>query len=160
MQAWNASPPICYKVGSTVPHESNPTFFSYSISLLSLDVGLGPSKILPLNLAPRNILPWNFTFCLPRVWLYVMIDVLSMPICLRGVHSLTASAGGLKACVIMTLRKCLSLALSVAVFENRFTFQHWMGTLIVFAGSFIFSLLPSPTTDKAPKQKKTLSKID
>jgi len=41
--------------------------------------------------------------------------------------------------LIVTLRKFLSLLLSVIYFDNNFTAFHWLGTFLVFTGTLLFT---------------------
>ena len=40
----------------------------------------------------------------------------------------------------LTLRKFVSLILSIIYFRNPFSLFHWIGTLFVFGGSVVYSL--------------------
>jgi len=59
--------------------------------------------------------------------------------CIASVFTLTAECSALTVNLVVTLRKFLSLLLSVIYFNNSFTFFHWAGTLLVFAGTLLFS---------------------
>jgi len=39
----------------------------------------------------------------------------------------------------VTLRKFLSLLISIAYFNNPFSTVHWIGTALVFAGTMLFA---------------------
>ena len=41
--------------------------------------------------------------------------------------------------LIVTLRKFVSLIVSIFYFRNPFTLQHWMATALVFSGTLLFS---------------------
>lgn len=52
---------------------------------------------------------------------------------------LTAECSSLTVNLVVTLRKFLSLLLSVVYFDNAFTVFHWSGTILVFGGTLLFS---------------------
>jgi len=41
--------------------------------------------------------------------------------------------------LVLTLRKFLSLLISIAYFNNPFNVIHWMGTAVVFIGTMLFA---------------------
>ena len=40
--------------------------------------------------------------------------------------------------LVITLRKFVSLIVSIIYFKNPFTIYHWIGTALVFAGTLLF----------------------
>jgi len=60
-----------------------------------------------------------------------------------SVFSLTANCSSLTVNLVVTLRKFLSLLLSVIYFDNNFTAFHWLGTFLVFTGTLLFTGVPS-----------------
>jgi len=59
--------------------------------------------------------------------------------CIRAVFVLTTECSSLTVTLIVTLRKFLSLLISIAYFNNAFTVTHWLGTALVFAGTLLFA---------------------
>eukprot|EP00731_Ephydatia_muelleri_P002373 Em0001g2373a len=85
-------------------------------------------------------------FAVPSMWVYLLLNAVTQYVCVRAVFTLTASCPSLTVTLVVTLRKFLSLVVSIFYFQNPFTFYHWMGTGAVFLGTFLFSLndlLPS-----------------
>ena len=41
--------------------------------------------------------------------------------------------------LVVTLRKFLSLLISIFFFQNTFTSTHWAGAVLVFGGTILFS---------------------
>jgi len=60
-------------------------------------------------------------------------------VCVSSVFSLTAQCSSLTVNLVVTLRKFLSLLLSVIYFNNDFTAFHWLGTFLVFTGTLLFT---------------------
>jgi UDP-xylose/UDP-N-acetylglucosamine transporter B4 len=83
---------------------------------------------------------------LPVLWLQVAANVATQWVCLMGVYSLIAAADQLTVNVILTLRKFVSLMLSIALFGNTFTTYHWVGSVAVFGGAALFSASGSGST--------------
>lgn len=56
-----------------------------------------------------------------------------------SVFSLAAQCSSLTVNLVVTLRKFISLLLSVIYFDNDFTAFHWLGTMLVFTGTLLFT---------------------
>ncbi|KIH47108.1 UAA transporter family protein [Ancylostoma duodenale] len=59
--------------------------------------------------------------------------------CIRFVYRLNAEVEALTVTLVVTLRKFLSLVVSIWWFQNPFTGQHWIGAFLVFAGTLAFA---------------------
>jgi UDP-xylose/UDP-N-acetylglucosamine transporter B4 len=75
---------------------------------------------------------------LPKHWVYLIANALTQYICARSVFTLTTETSSLVVTFVVTLRKFLSLLISIYYFSNPFTTNHWIGTVLVFLGTFIF----------------------
>ncbi|XP_031573170.1 UDP-xylose and UDP-N-acetylglucosamine transporter-like [Actinia tenebrosa] len=105
----------------------------------------------PLHLFGTSLL-------IPKLWLYTMGNVVTQYICIRSVYNLTSECTSLTVTLVVTLRKFFSLLFSIFYFMNPFTVYHWIGTALVFSGTFIFVELFQKIRDQlAPpkKEKKT-----
>lgn len=58
------------------------------------------------------------------------------------VANLSAMCSSLTVTLVVTLRKFVSLLLSIWYFENHFTPTLWLGTFLVFGGTAFFSGIP------------------
>ncbi|XP_057296832.1 UDP-xylose and UDP-N-acetylglucosamine transporter-like [Hydractinia symbiolongicarpus] len=76
---------------------------------------------------------------IPIVWLYLVLNVLTQFVCIRSVYVLATEVSALALTVILTLRKFMSLMISIYYFNNPFTIYHWCGTALVFGGTLLFS---------------------
>ena len=56
----------------------------------------------------------------------------------RSVLTLMIKTSRLVVTLVITLKKFLSLLISIYYFSNPFTTNHWIGTLFVFVGTFVF----------------------
>lgn len=90
----------------------------------------------------------------PKLILYLIGNVLTQYVCISSVFTLTAECTSLTVTLVITLRKFLSLIFSIIYFKNPFTLYHWIGTILVFLGTVIFTeLLPKITESLRPTEK-------
>ncbi|XP_059090190.1 UDP-xylose and UDP-N-acetylglucosamine transporter-like isoform X2 [Tigriopus californicus] len=78
----------------------------------------------------------------PRMMFYLLCNVLTQYMCISAVFTLTSECASLTVTLVVTLRKFLSLLFSIWYFQNPFTLWHWVGTLMVFSGTLLFSDVP------------------
>jgi UDP-xylose/UDP-N-acetylglucosamine transporter B4 len=76
---------------------------------------------------------------LPLQWVYLLGNVLTQYLCISSVYVLTTECSSLTVTLVVTLRKFVSLLFSIVYFSNPFTIYHWIGTLLVFIGTIIFT---------------------
>uniref|UniRef100_A0A8C6XHY4 Solute carrier family 35 member B4 n=1 Tax=Naja naja TaxID=35670 RepID=A0A8C6XHY4_NAJNA len=76
---------------------------------------------------------------LPIMWFYLMMNVITQYICIRGVFILTTECTSLTVTLVVTLRKFVSLIFSILYFQNSFTAWHWLGTFLVFVGMLLYT---------------------
>jgi solute carrier family 35 (UDP-xylose/UDP-N-acetylglucosamine transporter), member B4 len=76
---------------------------------------------------------------IPIIWFYLIGNVLTQYLCISSVYVLTTECASLTVTLVVTLRKFVSLLFSIVYFRNPFTIHHWIGTLLVFAGTIIFA---------------------
>lgn len=75
----------------------------------------------------------------PRQVLWLILYVLTQGLCISAVYVLTTECASLIVTLTVTLRKFVSLLFSIVYFRNPFTVGHWIGTLLVFIGTLIFT---------------------
>ncbi|KAF4532658.1 hypothetical protein B566_EDAN009841 [Ephemera danica] len=68
-------------------------------------------------------------------------------LCISSVYVLTTECSSLTVTLVVTLRKFVSLLFSIVYFQNPFTLVHWIGTLLVFTGTAIFTELVQKIQD-------------
>jgi UDP-xylose/UDP-N-acetylglucosamine transporter B4 len=92
----------------------------------------------------------------PLLWLLLLGNVATQLLCVSMVYRLTAVTSSLTCTMTLTVRKFMSILVSVVYFGNPFSPQHWFGTLLVFGGVIVYSdLLPKtkPETKSKPKSE-------
>ncbi|KAL8595202.1 hypothetical protein ACOMHN_043355 [Nucella lapillus] len=103
---------------------------------------------------------------IPRAWLVLLGNTITQSsltpthryICLRAVFILTTECSSLTVTLVTTLRKFLSLIISIVYFSNPFTPLHWMGAACVFGGTLIFTDIFSKVWPTSKTQKKAIPK--
>jgi UDP-xylose/UDP-N-acetylglucosamine transporter B4 len=75
------------------------------------------------------------------------------------VFILTTECASLTVTLVVTLRKFVSLIISILYFQNPFTLYHWVGTAFVFGGTLIFTdvmshLMPAETKEEQKREEK------
>ncbi|XP_051978784.1 UDP-xylose and UDP-N-acetylglucosamine transporter [Xyrauchen texanus] len=76
---------------------------------------------------------------MPVMWFYLLMNVITQYVCIRGVFILTTECASLTVTLVVTLRKFLSLIISILYFRNPFTAWHWVGTAVVFLGTLLYT---------------------
>ncbi|KAJ3049076.1 hypothetical protein HK097_009896, partial [Rhizophlyctis rosea] len=83
---------------------------------------------------------------MPKLWMFLLLNTVTQYVCISGVHRLSSIATAVTLNLVLSVRKFVSLLLSVFLFHNDFTKGHWIGTTAVFVGTAIYSgLIPWPT---------------
>nr|KAF6320136.1 solute carrier family 35 member B4 [Myotis myotis] len=75
---------------------------------------------------------------MPIMWFYLLTNVITQYVCIWGVLILTTECTSLAVTLIVTLRKFVSLIISILYFQNPFTVCHWLDTLFVFIGTLMY----------------------
>jgi len=81
----------------------------------------------------------------------VPVSVVAQYMCIRGLFMLSDCTSHLTATLITTVRKSISLLLSVYYFGNPFTMAHTIGTLLVFTGACLYAR--AQTTSNNPNKR-------
>lgn len=112
--------------------------------------------------------PYEITalgIALPIMVLYLIGNVVSQYLCISSVYRLTTECSSLTVTLVLTLRKFGSLVFSLVYFKNPFTVAHWVGTILVFVGTLIFTEVPQkalgaflPAAEKKGKEIKDKAK--
>jgi len=99
-----------------------------------------------LNTEPVNVTngvypDWN----LPIGIVYLIINCLTSYACIRSVFILTTECTSLTVTLVITVRKFMTLLVSIFYFKNSFSYLHWVGTGMVFLGTAVYAdLVPLP----------------
>ncbi|GIX77681.1 UDP-xylose and UDP-N-acetylglucosamine transporter [Caerostris darwini] len=120
-------------------HPLEMLFYSHALSLpgfiiLANDI----SSFIPL-FSKSDLVQLLPMVSLPKMWLYLLGNVLTQYICARSVFTIASNYSSLTVTMIITCRKFISLIFSILYFNNSFTFAHWVGTFLVFTGTLLFT---------------------
>lgn len=135
-------------------HPAEALFYNHALPL--------PAFLLMYRDIYRHILLFNesetmlmpvLMIPIPRLWLYLIGNVVTQYVCIRSVFILTSECPSLIVTLVVTLRKFVSLLFSIIYFKNPFTLYHWIGTLLVFGGTLIFTEV-FPMLGKALSSRK------
>ncbi|KAJ8983321.1 hypothetical protein NQ317_010860 [Molorchus minor] len=107
-----------------------PGFLIYSSSLLEHAGIATKSDLFTIPLV--NV-------AMPILWGFLLLNVITQFMCISNVYILTTECQSLTVTLVITLRKFFSLLFSIIYFQNPFTLAHWIGTVMVFAGTLMFS---------------------
>ena len=77
---------------------------------------------------------------IPICWVYVLGNNLCQVLCIRNVFQLIHETSSLTCTFTLTVRKFLSVVISVVYFSNPFTIFHWIGAILVSIGSIFYSI--------------------
>lgn len=136
---------VLYKTHGKYPYEA--LYYTHLLPLpafMFLYSNLHEHWLIALNSKPL-LLPSYLNFIsIPCVLFYLIGNVLTQYLCISSVYYLTTECNSLTVTLVITLRKFASLLFSIVYFQNEFTLYHWLGTLLVFIGTIIFTqVLPS-----------------
>ena len=92
------------------------------------------------NMAVVVVPFFNFNFS--TMYFVLLLNTLTQYACIVGVFKMTGAAGSLAMTLTISLRKFVSLLLSIFFFRNPFTLRHWIATVLVFGGTLVYSLGP------------------
>jgi hypothetical protein len=73
-------------------------------------------------------------------WFAVFVNASTQYFCVQGVYLTLSASSSLTLNVALTIRKVLSVLLSIWLFQHPFSLMQWMGSLIVILGSFWYSV--------------------
>ncbi|CAD5226320.1 unnamed protein product [Bursaphelenchus xylophilus] len=90
------------------------------------------------NQEPPLVL-FGVNLLLSQAWWTLFATSIFQYFCIKFVYMANAHMDSLSVTLLVTLRKFLSLLVSIIYFNNVFTATHWAGALLVFGGTLVFS---------------------
>ena len=76
----------------------------------------------------------------PSQWVYLLMNVVTQSFCISGVHQLSAFSTSVTLNMVLTVRKFVSVLISVVVFRNPFSISNAMGAVLVVGGTLWYSM--------------------
>lgn len=141
-----ASPPLLDQVSATT------TEYSYLYASHSTLLGAGGStglraaltapllKTLTSALFTIQKNPWTSSLLanIPVKAGYLLMNILTQYVCIRGVHLLSARSSSLTVTIVLNIRKLVSLLLSIYLFGNALAPGVLAGAVFVFVGGGLY----------------------
>ncbi|GFZ49994.1 hypothetical protein JCM24511_07747 [Saitozyma sp. JCM 24511] len=90
----------------------------------------------------------------------LLVNVVTQGICVRGVNRLTSRVNSTSVNLVLTLRKAVSLAISVWYYGSGVSTGLAIGGLMVLAGTVVYSLAPGPKVVHEEKVKELEDIVD
>lgn len=75
-------------------------------------------------------------------WIFLALNAASQVVCIFGVYRLQALTSAVTTILVTTLRKFLSIVVSVMFFGSAFSLMHGIGSALVISGSLFYSISP------------------
>ncbi|KAH7924821.1 UAA transporter [Leucogyrophana mollusca] len=100
---------------------------------------------------PLALSPFAPTIALPDACVHLFVNTCTQLLCVIGVNRLTGRVSSLTVTLILTVRKAVSLLLSVAVYGGQGNTMLWTGAALVFLGTIGYST----SKPVQPPKKKT-----
>ncbi|KAL7785143.1 UAA transporter [Trichoderma ceciliae] len=88
----------------------------------------------------------------PAQLAFLAANVLTQYACIRGVNLLAANASALTVTIILSIRKLMSLLLSIWLFGNTLTVNTFLSAVVVFGAAALYSVSPKSTPTKEKKK--------
>lgn len=133
---------------------------SAPVTLMSIptpDVGFWPSSLGGANTTPKpqlnlgsahdNYPKRDFLWrelAVPGALLALIVNVVTQGVCIRGVNRLTTRVSSTTVNLILTLRKAVSLAISVWFYGSGASWGLFIGGALVLGGTVLYSFAPPP----------------
>lgn len=157
---------VFYKRLGKHPEES--LFYTHILPLPAFLVIFGNLRdhVMEAAKSPERELPLLYA-SVPSQFVYLAANMLMHFVCISSVYVLTTECTSLTVTLVVTLRKFFSLIFSVFYFKNTFTTYHWMGTLLVFVGTILFTdivpqlrgSLQSGATNEKPRESRAIPRF-
>jgi len=97
--------------------------------------------------------PTSFSLLFPLP-LLLLFNLITQSMCISGVYLMTSSTSALTMNLAITVRKLISLIISVLAFDNReWGNQHWLGSTAVLIGVLMYTT-PAGGTGTKEEEKK------
>ncbi|KIJ70610.1 hypothetical protein HYDPIDRAFT_105349 [Hydnomerulius pinastri MD-312] len=124
--------PLFYFSKDSITTEFTRMSATPSVSLSSFPLGMRVDSFLPKNLETASL-------TMPSMLLYLLLNTATQLFCVVGVNRLTGRVSSLTVTLILTVRKAVSLLLSVAVYGGQGNTKMWAGAALVFLGTIGYS---------------------
>jgi UDP-xylose/UDP-N-acetylglucosamine transporter B4 len=122
-------------------------FYSHAASLVPMVFLRGHIEEHLSNL--MSTAPLAFLPGIPAGIVWLILNLLTQAICIKGVFYLSASYSPLTVNLTLSVRKFCSVLLSVVLFNNPWGWKHVVASLLIFGGVFVYFNGPKEKTATA-----------
>ncbi|KAF7990781.1 hypothetical protein HCN44_000586 [Aphidius gifuensis] len=139
-------------------HPKEALYYTHLLPLpffLLLAPNIYDHTVLAINSEPMSLLGFEF----PKTMVYLLGNVLTQYMCISSVFVLTTECSSLTVTLVVTLRKFISLIFSIIYFQNSFSIYHWIGTVLVFVGTMIFTEIITKIYNQFGNKTKEQKKV-
>lgn len=142
---------------------SLPMFYMLRQDLFDQFQTLSTGPVLYFTLPASNSFSqtrWHSYSTIPirATYLYLLLNTVTQLVCISGVHRLTSRVSSLTVTLILVIRKAVSLIISLTLFgsgvEGSRAIMMWGGAVLVFLGTFAYSLGGSKSSGKIEVKEK------
>jgi len=130
-----------------------PLFYFSKDGIVSELSRMGASPPISLSWIPQAYTP-SCASTVPSIFLHLFANTMTQLICVIGVNRLTGRVSSLSVTLILTVRKAVSLLLSVAVYGGQTNTKMWIGAALVFLGTVGYSTGSQPKRATETKDKE------
>ena len=133
-----------------------PLFYFSKDGIVSELSRMGASPSISLSSIPFGTQAYipSCVSTVPSIFLHLFANTITQLICVIGVNRLTGRVSSLSVTLILTVRKAVSLLLSVAVYGGQTNAKMWIGAALVFLGTVGYSIGGQPKRATQTKDKK------
>ena len=96
----------------------------------------------------------------PMMWVYLFLNIVTNFLGVNGVYKITGLTSSLTGNLTITIRKFISLLISVVYFKNDFTVLHWVGAIGVLVGTMLYTQASQQASKAAKAKAKAGNKKD
>jgi UDP-xylose/UDP-N-acetylglucosamine transporter B4 len=129
---------LFYKdIGQTINEYNQSELVSIGIVLRDTTMLIGPlARYFYTVFGGDFLIPMQ----IPILWGYLLLNVMTQLVCIIGVAKLTSITSSVSVNLVLSVRKFLSLILSILIFKNEFGNMNWVGAVLVFMGTLFYAL--------------------
>ncbi|KAJ3274982.1 golgi uridine diphosphate-N- acetylglucosamine transporter [Terramyces sp. JEL0728] len=77
---------------------------------------------------------------IPEMYFYLGLNIITQYVCITGVSKLSSMASSVTVNLVLTVRKCVSLFISIFIFKNAFSDMGALGACLVFGGTTLYTI--------------------
>ncbi|CAK9781607.1 UAA transporter [Cutaneotrichosporon oleaginosum] len=113
----------------------------------------------PVDDAKRELIKWR-ELAVPGALFALAVNVVTQGLCIRGVNRLTSRVSSTTVNLILTVRKAVSLALSLWFYGSGWSWGLIVGGTMVLGGTMVYTMAAPPRVEPSKKKEKDAIELD